>query len=452
MEHIHLIGIGGTGLSAIARILVEKGYQVSGSDKAASQSTQELGDLGVCIKIGHDSSNIVGAELIVRSSAIQDDNPEVTAARALNIPVLKRSDFMHKLLDPYQTIAVGGTHGKTTTTAMVAWTLFTLGLDPSYIIGGTSKNLQGNAHAGDGNLFVIEADEYDRMFLGLQPSHIIITNIEHDHPDCFPTIEDYQNAFIQFVSQVKEDGCVILCLDDPGSINLASTLSEEIRIITYGFSPEADYRIEQVERISSGGSRFTLAFPKITPEEQAFCSITLNIPGRHNIANAAAAMALINQLGLDIEQAAFALSSFSGSGRRFEIQGEVNGIVLINDYAHHPTEIKATLDAAHDRFPNARIWAVWQPHTYSRTRLLYNEFTQAFTKADKVIVMDVYPARESVQEFPYQEFLEMHASFGCKTHVRSDRDIKLPCKPAAAKRHSYYPFCRGCRSNLRNGS
>ncbi len=248
MEHIHLIGIGGTGLSAIAQILVEKGYQVSGSDKTASPSTEGLGNLGVNIMIGHDSKNIEGAEIIVRSSAIQDDNPEVTAARALNIPVLKRSDFMQKLLDPYQTIAVGGTHGKTTTTAMVAWILVSMGLDPSYIIGGISKDLQGNAHSGEGNLFVIEADEYDRMFLGLRPSHIIITNIEHDHPDCFPTIGDYQNAFIQFVSQVDKDGLVILCLDDPGSINLSETLSNEISIITYGFSSEADYRIEQVDR------------------------------------------------------------------------------------------------------------------------------------------------------------------------------------------------------------
>ena len=346
MEHIHLIGIGGAGLSAIARILVEKGYQVSGSDKTVSPFTQELGKLGVNIMIGHDSSNIIGVDLIVRSSAIQDDNPEVAAARSINIPVMKRSDFLQKFLDPYQTIAIGGTHGKTTTTAMVAWILFSMGLDPSYIIGGTSKDLQGNAHSGSSNLFVIEADEYDRMFLGLQPSHLILTNIEHDHPDCFPTLEDYQNAFIQFVSQVRKNGNIIISLDDPGSVNLVNKLSQEINLITYGFSTGADYRIGQVDRTSSGGSMFTLALPKITPNAQTFCTINLNIPGRHNISNAAAAMALIDQLELSCEQAADALSFFTGSGRRFEIQGELNGTVIISDYAHHPTEIRATLEAA----------------------------------------------------------------------------------------------------------
>jgi len=393
---IHLIGIGGTGLSAIARLLVESGYRVSGSDRVLSPLAQGLQAAGVPVAIGHRAENVQGAALVVRSSAIGDDNIEVQAARAAGIPVMKRDEFLGLLTTLRRVIAVAGTHGKTTTTAMVAWLLTALDQDPSYIVGGTPANLGVNAHAGQGSTLVIEADEYDRMFLGLRPSLAVVTNVEHDHPDCYPTREDFYQAFVAFSHCIQPGGVLLACGDDPGAARLlAEASSVGIRALAYGIEAESlAYRAENLALNPQGG--FTFDVHCNLPHGFALhCAVELQVPGRHNVLNALAALAVVHQLQLPPVQAGQALSDFLGTGRRFELRGEVDGVVVIDDYAHHPTKIRATLAAARARYPQQRIWAVWQPHTYSRTRLLLAEFAAAFEQADEIVVTRIYPARET---------------------------------------------------------
>jgi UDP-N-acetylmuramate--alanine ligase len=401
MKRIHLIGIGGTGLSAIARVLLEMGTGVSGSDRAESAFTRELVRLGASIQIGHRAENLGQAELVVRSSAIPDDNPEVAAARKAGIPVLKRADFLASLMQGKTGIAVAGTHGKTTTTAMIAWMLSELGQQPSFIAGGVLANLGVNARAGSGRAFVIEADEYDRMFLGLRPSIEVITNVEHDHPDCYPTPADFQAAFSEFVRLLPSGGVLIACADDPGAAALLAEAQQLGRsAISYGLEQPRMVSASQLEANPAGGFSFYASLPG------RVLAVALQVPGRHNVLNALAALAVAQTLGLDLEQACLALGRFSGTGRRFELRGKVNGISVIDDYAHHPTEIRATLSAARSRYPTGRIWAVWQPHTFSRTRTLFTEFTRCFTDADQVIVTEVYAAREAGQDFSARQVVE----------------------------------------------
>ena len=390
MKHIHLIGIGGTGLSAIAHLLLERGYQVSGSDRAASSFTDELIRAGAVVTIGHNAENIGGADVIVRSSAVTIDNPEVQAAAAAHIPVYKRSEFLGELLKDFTSLAVAGTHGKTTTTSMLAWALADAGCDPSYIIGGISKNLGNNAHAGKGSYFVIEADEYDGMFLGLTPTWAIITNMEHDHPDCYPAPQEYIRAFSAFASQVKPRGGLLTCGDDPGLSVLASQIPPTASALTYGLGAANTYSAQSLVVDPRGVSRFTLAY-----QGQPLIPVEMPLPGEHNVRNALAVLAVCHQLGVDLHRVAGALKLFTGAGRRFDILGVSHSITLIDDYGHHPTEIRATLQAARSRYPQSRIWAVWQPHTYSRTRTLFNDFVEAFNTADGVVVTEVYAAREN---------------------------------------------------------
>jgi UDP-N-acetylmuramate--alanine ligase len=398
MKHVHLVGIGGTGLSAIALVLLESGVEVSGSDRQLSPLTTPLQAAGARVFIGHRAENIQGADLLVRSSAISDDNPEVQAALSLGIPVLKRVDFMRQLTAGKQTIAVAGTHGKTTTTAMIAWMLTALGLDPSYIIGGVSVDLGGNAHAGRGRYFVIEADEYDRMFFGLSPRLAVITNIEHDHPDCYPTPADFTQAFFEFSERLEPGGALVVCADDPGAAQLGRARSASRKVITYGIvEPDSLYRAINLRSNQAGGYDFQV---QITGTSSGKLSCSLQVPGEHNVKNALAALAIADELGLAGSQAASALAVFRGTGRRFEVRGIIDGIVVIDDYAHHPTEIRATLSAARARYTGRPIWVVWQPHTYSRTRTLANEFSAAFSEqgdplAAHVIVTAIYAAREA---------------------------------------------------------
>jgi len=402
MMHVHLIGIGGTGLSAIARVLLESGYQVSGSDQTLSDLAQDVMRQGARVFVGHNADNILGADLVVRSSAISDANVEVAAARAAGIPVLKRSEFLGRLIADRDSIAIAGTHGKTTTTAMIAYLLTALGEDPSYIIGGVAKDLHSNAHAGQGRAFVIEADEYDRMFLGLHPAVMVVTNLEHDHPDCYPTLAEYQSAFSEFVSQLKPEGILLACADDLAAKTMLFSLPQGCRAFTYGLDPSADYQARQVRVDDAGGTQFDLWLNAPGGERQ-LVSASLAIPGLHNVRNAAAALAVIHQMGLPLETAAYKLQSFSGTGRRFDILGEALGITLIDDYAHHPTEIKATLAAARARFKNRRIWAVWQPHTFSRTQTLLQDYLTAFGDADQVIITEIYASREAPCDFSSQQ-------------------------------------------------
>ena len=407
MTRIHLIGIGGTGLSAIARVLLEMGHTVSGSDRAESTFTRDLQTAGATISIGHRSENVHGADLVVRSSAIQDNNPEVMAARAQRIPVLKRADFLGTLMDGKTGIAVAGTHGKTTTTSMIAWMLSALGQDPSFISGGVLANLGINARAGKGSAFVIEADEYDRMFLGLRPIIEVVTNIEYDHPDCYPTPADYQAAFVEFMYRLSANGTLIAFADDPGAYDLMDQANKLGKtVISYGISETSgsvkplNVYANALVRNEKGGYSFNAnVLGKMEPVE-------LQVPGKHNVCNSLAALTVTQVLGLPLADASWALAQFTGTGRRFEVRGESNGIVIIDDYAHHPTEIKATLAAARARYPSRRLWAVWQPHTYSRTRALLNDFSNAFTDADEVIVTEIYAAREPKQNFSSKQVVE----------------------------------------------
>ena len=391
MEHVHFVGIGGTGLSAIARYLHEKGLQVSGSDRQRSTLGDELARTGVRIYIGHQADQIDGADVVVRSSAVPDDNPEIQAALGAGIPVLKRSEFLPRMLADEAVIAVAGTHGKTTTTAMIAWTLKALGEDPSYIIGSIALNLGANAHAGQGRNFVIEADEYDHMFLGLHPQVAVITTIEHDHPDFFPTPESFFAAFEQFVATIRPEGYLVVCRDDPGVLRLLeASWQTRLMVRTYSLETGADFSARELQPLEGRGYSF-----KLYRQDEYQAEVSLQVPGRHNVYNALAAMAVIEVLGLPLSRAAGALSAFKGTARRFELLGEPHGIAIIDDYAHHPTEIRATLQAARRRYPGRRIWVVWQPHTYSRVRRLIFDFSHAFDQADRVIVTDIYAARET---------------------------------------------------------
>ena len=407
MTRIHLIGIGGTGLSAIARVLFELGHTVSGSDRAESQFTRDLQSAGVVIRIGHSPENIRGADLVVRSSAIPDDNPEVVAARALNIPVQKRAEFLGSLMDGKTGIAVAGTHGKTTTTAMIAWILSALGQDPTFIVGGVVANLGVNARAGKGKTFVIEADEYDRMFLGLTPTIEVVTNIEYDHPDCYPTPADFQAAFVEFMYHLPADGTLVACAEDPGARDLMDKAEKLGKaVIPYGLRPTAESgkALDVYASVLAPNERGGFTFSASVLGNAA--TVELQIPGRHNVRNALGALTVTQLLDLPLADAARALGQFTGTGRRFEVRGEENGIIIVDDYAHHPTEIRATLAAARTRYPSRRIWAVWQPHTYSRTRTLFNEFATAFADADEVIVTEIYAAREPKQDYSSKQLVE----------------------------------------------
>ncbi|MGD9091578.1 MAG: UDP-N-acetylmuramate--L-alanine ligase [Anaerolineales bacterium] len=402
MTHVHFIGIGGTGLSAIARVLLERGDIVSGSDRELSPLAESVRDAGARVFIGHNTKNISGAEIVVRSSAVLDDNVEVQEALAAGIPVYKRLDFLEYLLEGQRVVAIAGTHGKTTTTAMIAHMLTTLDRDPSYIIGSQSLDLGTNAHSGDGAEFIIEADEYDRMFLGLHPQIAVVTSVEHDHPDCFPTAQDFYLAFEEFVDGLMPEGILVGCSDDPGVRNLMQHVRQSGKMtrsyalnLTFGL-PEPEYYAQN--RIMNEAGGYTFDFIDNTHffvSDATPIQVELQVPGLHNVSNALAAMAVVDWLGLPLVNAGQALSGFRGTGRRFEIRGEVQGITVIDDYAHHPTEIRATLTAARTRYPGREIWAVWQPHTYSRIRLLFDQYVESFDYADHVLITDVYAAREN---------------------------------------------------------
>ena len=394
MKHVHLIGVGGTGLSAIARVLLEKGYAVSGSDRAASPLFKAITAAGARTFLGHAAEQVAGADLVIRSSAIPDDNPEVIAAKEQGIPVLKRADFLEELTKGKDTLAVAGSHGKTTTTAMLIWILDQLGSQPSFIAGGMINQLGCNARAGIGNYFAIEADEYDYMFLGLSPKVAIITNIEHDHPDCFPTKQDYLDAFKTFLERVRPDGVALICLDDPESRQLFDYFkNKQIQLLGYGTSPNADYYAHDIS-VDEDLTQFTLTHKKNGGITETLGTVELSVPGHHNVLNATAALSAVHQLGMLINEAILALNNFQGTGRRFEVLGSIEGRIIVDDYGHHPTQIATTLEGARSRYPHHRIWAVWQPHTYSRTQMLEEEFIRALSQADKVIVLSIYAARE----------------------------------------------------------
>ena len=395
--HIHVVGIGGAGMSAIARVLLGRGFRVSGSDKQSNTQTAALAAEGVTVYIGHAAEHIDGADMVVISSAVPPTNPEWVAAEARGLPVLKRADLLGALMLGAVGVAVAGSHGKTTTTGMIAHILMECGLDPTVILGGTLAELGGNGRFGDGPHFVVEADEYDYMFLGLRPEVAVITNVEHDHPDLFPTADSYRAAFSRFAALLPPGGQLIICADDPGAAELLAEIeSGSIALTTYGLGEATTGVVPTVRALDTrpnqmGGSDFVVEI-----DGQTVGLARIRLPGAHNVRNALAALAVATNLQVDFSQACRALAGFGGVQRRFQLVGEVGGVTVIDDYAHHPTEIKATLAAARQRYPGRRLWAVWQPHTFSRTRLLLDQFANSFAQADRVIALDIYASREPV--------------------------------------------------------
>jgi len=390
MPSAHFIGIGGSGLSAIAEILLASGWHVSGSDQTLSPFARTLAERGAVVHEGHSASNLNGAELVIISSAIAADNIEVVAAKQRGLPILKRADFLGRLMTGRLGIAVAGTHGKTTTTGLIAFLLDKCGFDPTFIVGGVLQDYGTNARAGQGP-FVIEADEYDRMFLGLLPTIAVVTNIEHDHPDIYPTLAEFREAFRAFAELLPADGILIACADDPGARDLAEARrTQNLPTILYGLGADAQYRAEELQPNGAGGFDFLLS-----KDGRSLGLARNRLPGRHNVLNSLAALAVADQVGAEFNAARNALAEFHGAGRRFEVKGEARGVTVVDDYAHHPTEIKATLAAARLRFAGRSLWVLFQPHTYSRVRALRAEFANSFADADHVIMVDIYRSREA---------------------------------------------------------
>ena len=395
---IHIIGIGGTGMSPIAVVLHESGACVTGSDRAESEFTCDLRSRGIEVKVPQSAENIADPDLVFYSSAIHDDNPELAEARRRGIPTLKRREFLPMLLAGRKTVAVAGSHGKSTTTSMAVWVFSQLGLEPGFIVGSTMKDLKKNASAGNSDWFIIEADEYDNMFLGISPYAAVLTKVEYDHPDCFPTKEKYLEAFEKFLQNAVPDAVVFLNGEDEEQAELK--LPEGLKVCRYGVGENCGFRAENLQVGSNGCYAFDFR------TESQSVHVTLQVPGAHNVYNAAAVLSVCAENGLDLGRAAEAIGSFHGIERRFEIVADEGGITLIDDYAHHPTEIKATLKAAGEYFPGRRIWAVWQPHTFSRTQALLDEFAVSFGDADRVLITDIYAARETYSGFGIEDVLK----------------------------------------------
>ena len=387
--HIHFIGIGGISMSGLAELLLEKGFTVSGSDAKASALTKLLEEKGAKIFLGQRAENLTkDIDLVVYTSAIHPDNPEYIAMQKMQLPSLTRAQLLGEIMQNYQLpVAVSGTHGKTTTTSMISEILLKAGEDPTLSIGGILKSISGNFRIGQGPIFVTEACEYTNSFLSFYPKVGIILNVEEDHLDFFHDIYEIRDSFHRFAALLPQDGALIINGTIPGIEGIIKDLS--CRIITYGDESRFDYWPSDIVYDETGCGTFTL-----NSQEGSSRMLSLGVPGEHNIYNAIAAVALADLLSLPAEAVAKALSEFKGTDRRFEYKGTVNGIVIIDDYAHHPTEIEATLKAA-GNYPHRKLWCVFQPHTFTRTKAFLKEFAKALSLADHVVLADIYPARET---------------------------------------------------------
>ena len=387
-KHIHMVGIGGIGMSGMAEILIQRGYKVTGSDGASNETTDRLKELGATIYQGHAPENIEGADVVVYTSAVKaTENEETKAALENRIPTIKRAEMLAELMKMKFGIGVAGTHGKTTTTTMIGHVTQDGNYDPTIMVGGKVHSFdKTNAVVGKGDVIVVEADEFDRTFLRLTPSIAIITNIEAEHLDIYDDLEDVKGAFIDYANKVPFYGAVIVCLDDP---NVRSILPDlERRIISYGLSPQAQVRAVDIQM-----NQFTSTFT-VMNDDQKLGVITLKAPGDHNVKNALAAVATGIELNIDFKLIKQGLERYQGVFRRFQKKAEEQGVMVIDDYAHHPTEVAATLNAARKGWPDRRIVAVFQPHLYSRTQDLYKEFGLSFSDAEVLVITDVYPSRE----------------------------------------------------------
>ncbi|HEY3215076.1 MAG TPA: UDP-N-acetylmuramate--L-alanine ligase [Candidatus Eisenbacteria bacterium] len=383
-HRIHLIGIGGAGMSGIAEVLLTMGYQVSGSDLKSTDVTDRIVQLGGRVFIGHAKSNVEGAQLVVGSTAVREDNAEMIAARAAGVPVIARAEMLAELMRMKYGVAVGGAHGKTTTTSLIATVLARGGLDPTIVVGGRLRALGSNARLGHGQFLVAEADESDGSFLRLSPAVAVVTNIDREHLEHYAGMEEIREAFVQFASRVPFYGVAVLCVDDPEVRRILPSVSK--RTLLYGCCPEAEIRGADVTLLPEG-SRF-----RVLAQGLDLGELELKIPGRHNVLNALAAVAVGVELEVGFGHIREALAGFHGVTRRFETRGETGGVRVVDDYAHHPTEIQATLGAA--RGLQRRVLVLFQPHRYTRTQALAEEFGASFGEAARVWVLDVYPAGE----------------------------------------------------------
>jgi UDP-N-acetylmuramate--alanine ligase len=396
IKRIHFVGIGGSGMSGIAEVLLNQGYQISGSDISLNSSIKRLEAAGADIFLGHSESNIKGADVVVKSSAVTLENKEIIVARETGIPVVRRAEMLAELMRYRHGIAIAGTHGKTTTTSLITSIFAEDGRDPTFIVGGRVNSVGTNAKLGDSRYLIAEADESDASFLHLQPVVSVVTNIEADHMETYGfDFDQLKNTYIQFLHNLPFYGLAIVCIDDPIIKEILVDIGRPI--LTYGFSDDAAYRIHSLE-IDQRQSRFIVE----RPDNKAPLKIHLNIPGRHNALNAAAAIAVATDEGISDRSIAAGLEKFSGVGRRFELIGEypVNGddrtgrVMLVDDYGHHPTELNATIEAVREGWPDRRLVMVFQPHRYTRTRDLYEDFVKVLAKVDVLLILEVYAAGE----------------------------------------------------------
>ena len=392
VNQIHFIGIGGAGMSGIAEVLLNEGYKISGSDIAESAVTQRLAKAGATVFIGHTAENIQGASVVVASSAIDDSNPEVAAAKAARIPVIQRAQMLAEIMRFRHGIAVAGTHGKTTTTAMISMIYTEAKLDPTFVNGGLVKSAGKNAHLGASRYLIAEADESDASFLHLQPMVSVVTNIEPDHMDTYGgDFEKMKATYVKFLRNLPFYGLAVMCADDETVMEIAPQVGRQV--MTYGFSEKADYRIEDYQQTGFQG-HYTVVCP--TGER---IEVLLNVPGKHNALNATAALAVAKEEGIENEAILAALADFQGAGRRFDQLGSFirpNGkVMLVDDYGHHPTEVDVTIKAARQGWEGKRVVMVFQPHRYSRTRDLFDDFVQVLSQVDALVMLEVYAAGEA---------------------------------------------------------
>jgi UDP-N-acetylmuramate--alanine ligase len=392
IRRIHMIGVGGTGMSGIAEVLVNLGYQVSGSDLRPSSVTARLQQLGIEVFIGHAAEHVRDADVVVSSSAVRADNPEVVAARGARVPVVPRAEMLAELMRYRHGIAVAGTHGKTTTTSLIAAVFAEAGLDPTFVIGGLVNSAGSNAQLGASRFLVAEADESDASFLHLQPMVTVVTNIEADHMETYGgDFATLRGTFLEFLHNLPFYGLAVMCIDDPVVAGMLPDLSRQF--LTYGFDDAADYRITNVRKLG-----LTTEFTVLRPGDLPPLPVQLNMPGEHNVQNATAAIAVACDEGVDDAAIQRGLAGFAGVGRRFSVLGDLQiaqgSVLLVDDYGHHPTEVRATLESARQAWPERRVVMVYQPHRYSRTRDLYEDFVAVLSRCDALLLLDVYPAGE----------------------------------------------------------
>jgi len=393
-QRVHLVGVGGIHMSGIAQVLRARGHSVSGSDLYLTPLTEKLEAIGVTVSRGHDAANVGEAELVVYTSAAHEDNPEIIEARRRGLPTIKRAQMVARLMEGKRSIAIAGSHGKTTTSSLVAFMLRQAGRSPTFMVGGEMLDLETNAMPGEGPDFVVEADEFDAAFLNYHPDIALVTNVEPDHLDIYGSFERLKDTFRQFLSQVKPNGYIVACRDDPAlQAMLLETAGDDVNlpvhVVSYGLDPSSEWLAEAISSKGVDGYTFVVKCGK-----RVYATFETRLPGIHNVSNALGAIAVGSILGLPLEAMRRSVAEFRGVKRRFQPVGEAAGVTLMDDYAHHPTEVRATLAAARGRFPGRRLVCLFQPHTYSRTRYLLDGFRTCFADCDVLLIAETYAARE----------------------------------------------------------